>query len=648
VSAVVWSPSGDYVERANVTRFMRAHDISSYDELVRRSQDDVEWFWDAVVRDLGIEFYQPYERVLDLSEGVPWARWFVGGTINVAHNCVDRWALATPEATAILWEGEEGSVRTVSYADLQAMADRLAGGLRELGVAKGDTVGIFMPMVPETVAATLACAKLGAIYLPIFSGYAADAVATRLRDADAKVILTADGTTRRGKLVPMKETADEAVAASPSVRHVVVFPRLDRSDLPWDHRRDRRWDELPSRTEERFENERLDSEHPLFIAYTSGTTGRPKGSVHVHAGLLVKVAEEVAYQADLHRGETLFWVTDLGWIMGPWEIIGAGALGSTVFLYDGAPNHPGPDRIWDMVERHRVTTLGISPTLIRALIPAGEEHVRRHDLSSLRILGSTGEPWNPDPYLWFLNEVGGGRCPIINISGGTEVGACFLSPLPITDLKPCTLRGPALGMDIDVWGPDGTPVGPGAVGELVCKKPWPGMTRGIWEDPERYLDTYWRRWPDVWVHGDWASVDHDGFWFLHGRSDDTMNVAGKRVGPAEVESALAHHPSVVESAAVGIPDEVKGEAIWCFVVARPGLDRDEALATELKAVVAEHLGKAFRPSRVVFVEELPKTRSAKIMRRALRAVVLGQDPGDLSSLENPRALQGIGTGAPPK
>jgi acetyl-CoA synthetase len=647
VSDVVWSPSGDYVERANVTRFMRAHGIASYEDLVRRSREDVEWFWDAVVRDLGIEFYQPYDRVLDTSQGIPWARWFVGGTINLAHNCVDRWAASTPDRTAILWEGEEGAPRAVSYAELQAMSNRLAHGLRELGVGKGDAVGIFMPMAPETVAATLACAKLGAIYLPIFSGYGADAVTTRLRDADAKVLLTADGTTRRDKLVPMKETADEAAAASPSVRHVVVWPRLGRAELPWDDRRDRLLEELSPRATDTFENERLDSEHPLFIAYTSGTTGRPKGSVHVHAGLLVKVAEEVAYQADLHSEEILFWVTDLGWIMGPWEIIGAGALGATVFLFDGAPNHPGPDRIWDMVERHRITTLGISPTLIRALIPAGDEHVRRHDLSSLRILGSTGEPWNPDPYMWFLGEVGGGRCPVINISGGTEVGACFLSPLPITDLKPCTLRGPALGMDVDVWGPDGKPVGPGEVGELVCKKPWPGMTRGIWKDPERYLDTYWRRWPDVWVHGDWASVDRDGFWFLHGRSDDTMNVAGKRVGPAEVESALAHHSAVAESAAVGIPDQVKGEAIWCFVVAKPGLDRSEGLAAELKAVVAERLGKAFRPSRVVFVEELPRTRSAKIMRRALRAVVLGQDPGDLSGLENPRALEAIGTGTAP-
>ena len=641
MSEIVWNPSEQYVERANVTRFMRANGIGSYDELVKRSTDDIEWFWDAVVRDLGIEFYEPYQRILDTSDGKPWAKWFVGGKVNLAHNCVDRWADRTPANPAVVWEGEEGASRTVTYSELQAMSNQLAHGLRELGVQKGDRVGIFMPMTPEIVAATLACAKLGAVYLPIFSGFAAEAVATRLQDADAKVLITADGFPRRGAAVPMKETADQAVAMSPSVEHVVVWRRLGRKDVPWDDRRDRWWDELLRDKPPEFDNERLDSEHPLFIAYTSGTTGKPKGSMHVHGGFLVKIAEEVAYQTDLHQDETLFWVTDLGWIMGPWEIVGAGALGATVFLFDGAPNHPAPDRIWDMVERHKITTLGISPTLVRALIPAGEEHVRKHDLSSLRVLGSTGEPWNPDPYVWFFNEVGGGRCPIINISGGTEVGACFLSPLPITSLKPTTLRGPALGMDVDVFGSDGKPVSPGEVGELVCKQPWPGMTRGIWRDPERYLDTYWRRWPDIWVHGDWASVDEDGFWFLHGRSDDTMNVAGKRVGPAEVESALAHHAAVAESAVIGVPDEVKGEAIWCFVVTKPGVERDDDLSKALSSTVGEHLGKAFKPSKIVFVDELPKTRSAKIMRRTLRAVVLGKDPGDLSSLENPSALEAV-------
>jgi acetyl-CoA synthetase len=618
---------------------MWRHGIDSYDELVKRSRDDVQWFWDAVVEDLGIEFATPYRQVLDESRGAPWARWFVGGALNLAHNCVDRWAESTPHRPAVVWEGEDGQERTISYAELRTMADRLAHGLRSVGVGSGDTVGIFLPMAPETVAATLACAKLGAIYLPIFSGFGAEAVATRLRDAEARVLITADGTTRRNAVVRMKEIADQAAAACPLVEHVVTWSRLGRDDIPWAEPRDVSWQDLADGQPDRFDTEPVDAEHPLFIAYTSGTTGRPKGSVHVHGGFLVKVAEEVAYQTDVHPNDTLFWVTDLGWIMGPWEIVGAGALGATVFLFDGAPNHPGPDRIWDMVERHRVTVLGISPTLVRALIPAGREPVRRHDLSTLRILGSTGEPWNPDPYMWFLEEVGGGRCPIINISGGTEVGACFLSPLPITDLKPCTLRGPALGMDVDVFDADGRPVPRGEVGELVCKKPWPGMTRGIWKDPDRYLETYWSRWPGVWVHGDWASVDGDGFWFLHGRSDDTMNIAGKRLGPAEVESAIADHPAVVESAAVGIPDDIKGEAIWCFVVTRPQHAQEHGLESALAAVVADRLGKSFKPARIVFVDELPRTRSAKIMRRTLRATVMGEDPGDLSSLENPGALE---------
>ena len=642
---IVWRPSEQVIEHANITRFMRANSISSEEELIRRSVQDVAWFWDAVVRDLGIEFSEPYRTVLDASAGIEWATWFTGGKVNLAHNCVDRWAERTPDALAVVWEGEEGGVRRVTYRELRGVVDRLAGGLASLGVEEGDAVGIFLPMSPEAIASVMACAKLGAVFLPIFSGFAADAVATRLNDAGAKVLITADGFPRRGKPVPMKETADAAAAASPSIEHIVVWQRLARTDAPWIGGRDVRWDDLLAAAPERFETRQLDPEHPLFIAYTSGTTGRPKGAVHVHGGFLVKIAEEVAYQADVRPGDLLYWFADLGWIMGPWEVVGATALGAAVFCSDAAPDHPAPDRLWDMVERHRVTVLGVSPTLIRALIPKGAEHVRRHDLSSLRILASTGEPWNPEPWRWFFEEVGGGRLPIINLSGGTEVGACFLSPHPISPLKPCTLRGPSLGMDIDVVDAEGEPVPPGQVGELVCRQPWPAMTRGLRGDPKRYLDTYWRRFPGVWVHGDWASVDEDGFWFLHGRSDDTISVAGKRLGPAEVESILAGHGAVTEAAAVGVPHEIKGEAIWCFVVARPGIERTEALATELAGLVADHLGKAFRPSRVVFVDELPRTRSAKILRRAIRAAVAGEDPGDLSSLENPAALEAIASAA---
>jgi acetyl-CoA synthetase len=616
---------------------MRAHGIDDYDDLVRRSIDDIGWFWDAVVDDLDLEFFEPYSDVFDVSAGVEWTTWFTGGMVNLAHQCMDRWAARTPDAPAVIGESEDGSVRRWTYAELRRQTDRLARGLRSLGVRSLDSVAIFLPMAPETVAAVMACSKIGAIWVPIFSGFGPDAVAARLADARAKVVITADGSLRKGQAVPMKATVDLAADAAGSVERVVVWRRLDDPTTPWNPDRDVWWDELAD-DDEPVASEPLDAEHPLFIGYTSGTTGRPKGVVHVHGGFLVKIAEEVAYQVDLHPGEVLHWATDLGWIMGPWEIVGALALGATVLLFEGAPTHPAADRLWSLVERHRVTTLGVSPTLIRALVPAGPEPVRAHDLSSLRVLASTGEPWDPSSYGWLFDEVGGGRLPIINLSGGTEVGACFLSPTPVCPLKPLTLYGPALGMAVEVRRPDGTQAGPNEVGELVCTKPWPSMTRGIWGDPDRFLQTYWSRWPGVWVHGDWAVRDEDGFWFLRGRSDDTLNIAGKRIGPAEVESAIAAHPAVAESAAIGMPDDVKGEQVWCFVVPKPGTQPD---ADELRRSVGDHLGKSFMPARIVFVLELPKTRSAKIVRRAIRAAALGEDPGDLSSVENPQAIDAI-------
>jgi acetyl-CoA synthetase len=642
-----WEPTEEYLEGANVTRLMRRHGISDYRELVRRSTDDIEWFWNAVVEDLCIHFFVPYDEVLDASGGPQWPKWFSGGRVNLTYNCVDRHAHSAESSgrDAIVWEGEDGDVRTISYAALDAEVNRVANGIEQLGIREGDTVGVYMPMVPEAVIAAYACAKIGAIYLPIFSGFGAPAVATRLNDASVKLLFTADGFFRRGARVPMKEVADEAVAASPSVEHVVVYRRFAGTEggAPEFHMgpRDVSWGSAFEGQETERRAAELDPETPLMIAYTSGTTGKPKGSVHVHGGFLVKIAEEAAYQADVKAGDVLYWVTDMGWIMGPWEMVGTHAAGATVFMYEGAPNYPNEDRLWEMCARHRVTILGISPTLVRALMPAGEEAVRKHDLSRLRILASTGEAWNPEPYRWFSEVVGGGRLPVINISGGTEVGACFLGPAPVIPTKSCSLGMPALGMAMDVRDPEGNSCRPGEVGELVCTKPWPAQTRGFWGSPERYLATYWSRWPDTWVHGDWASVDEDGYWFLHGRSDDTLNIAGKRIGPAEFESAAVDHPLVVECAAVGVPDAVKGEAVWCFCILTPGTEGSEGLAAQIKKMITDDLGKAFKPAQVRFVDQLPKTRSAKILRRAIRARVLGEDPGDLSSLENPAALDSI-------
>jgi acetyl-CoA synthetase len=642
MSDFIWEPTQEYIDNANVTRLMKRHGIDDFHDLVKRSQDDIEWFWQAAIDDLGIEFFEPFDKLLDDSRGSQWPRWFTGGSVNLTHNCVDRHAVSTPDAAALRWEGEEGATRVLSYAELDREVSKVANGLSDLGIGEGDAVGVYMPMVPEAAIAMYAIAKLGAIYMPIFSGFGAPAITTRLEDAQAKALLTCDGFYRRGSKVAMKPVADEAVAASPSVEHVVVLARFGDMDVPMGPR-DHWWADVFGGASSERKAARLDPETPFMIAYTSGTTGKPKGSVHVHGGFLVKIAQEVAYQLDAKPGDVLYWVTDMGWIMGPLEMVGTHAAGATVLMYEGAPNYPESDRLWSICASHGVTILGVSPTLVRALMPAGEEAVRKHDLSKIRIMGSTGEPWNPEPYKWFHEVVGGGRAPIMNLSGGTEVGACFLGQSPVIPTKVCSLGTPSLGMAMAVLNAEGEPCGVGEVGELVCTKPWPAQTRGFWNAPDRYISTYWSRWPDMWVHGDWASIDADGFWFLHGRSDDTLNIAGKRIGPAEFESAAVEHPAVIECAAVGVPDEVKGEAVWCFCILAPGTEPSAELEAEVMKAITDELGKAFKPKAIRFVTELPKTRSAKILRRAIRAKVLGEDLGDLSSLENPSALEAIGS-----
>ena len=620
MSGFIWHPPPDVVEQANLTRLGRRLGARRYSELHRISVAEPERFWPALIDDLGLEFSRPWEHVVDTSRGPEWATWFIGGRLNLARVCLHRWAAERPADDAYVGLFEDGGRVALSWAEGSRQVAQLAEALVELGVRPGDRVAIFMPMCPAVAVASHACAHIGAVQVPIFSGFAPPAIAARLEDSGAKVVVCADWSLRRGKRVEMQATLEEAGVQA--VEHVLVWNRGSAE-----------WPELVTRQPGRLAPAEVDSETRYLLAYTSGTTGRPKGAVHVHGGFLVSIAREAAYQTDVKAGDRVHFATDMGWIMGPWTVVGAGALGATVVFAEGAPDWPD-DRLWRLVESERVTTLGLSPTLARALIPRGEP---RTDLSSLKMICTTGEPWNPDPYRWLFEHVGGGRAPIVNISGGTEVGACFLSTCVTEPIKPVALGFPALGQDMDVVDAEGRSVR-GEVGELVCRRPWPAMTRGIWGDDERYLETYWRRFPGVWTHGDWASVDEDGYWFLHGRSDDTLNIAGKRIGPAELESAAIGSGVVAEAAAVGVPHDVKGEVAWIFCVVKPGAEQDEARVAD---AVTGALGKAFRPERIVWVQALPKTRSAKIVRRAVRARVLGSDPGDLSSLENPESLEEI-------
>jgi len=637
---IVWKPTNDYVENSNITRFMKRYNIKDYDELIQKSTENIEWFWDAVMKDLNIQWFQPYKKILDDSNGIQWTKWFIGGKINIVYNCLDRHAKSDKKDNiAITWENEKGDVRKLTYKDLYNEVNRFANALKELGVNKGDRVGIYMPMVPEIVIGFLAVIKIGAVIIPIFSGFGGHALASRLDIAGAKVLLTADGSTRRGKTVEIKKEADKSLDTVSSLEHVVVYNRLG-IDVPWKDDRDIWWEDIISNQSDECETMHMDSEDYAMIIFSSGTTGKPKGTVHTHGGALAQIAKELGYYFDVKENDVFFWLTDIGWMMGPWMIIGVQNFGGNIVVFEGAPNYPNPDRLWELIEKHKITTFGISPTAIRLLMTYGDEWVEKHDLSSLRLLGSTGEPWDPDSWNWFFKKIGNKKIPIINISGGTEIIGCFLSPLPITSLKPCTLRGPGLGMDIDVFDDDGKPIR-GEMGHLVAKKPAPSMTRGFWNEPDRYIQTYWSKWPNIWYHGDWAFIDEDGFWSLHGRSDDTIKIAGRRTGPAEIEAALIEHPAVSEAATIGVPDEIKGEDIVCFVVLNPDYKPDESLRTELKGQVVKIMGKTLKPRDIKFVKDLPKTRSAKIVRRIIKSTFLGKEVSDTSSVENQKAIEEI-------
>jgi acetyl-CoA synthetase len=685
---IAWTPTPEVIERARLTQFMRQVGASTWDELYEFSIRDVERFTEEVLKFLEIKFDPPYSKLLDTSEGPEFPAWLstaqaetrpvgcvsdgnsdlrsipTSAGLNITEMCLDRWQTnEMKDQPAVVWEGEEGEAEELTYEELFQEVEEIAEGLRVLGLKKGDAIGIHLPMLPETVVVLLGINRIGAIAVPVFSGYGVEAIASRLNAVKAKALFTCEGFQRRGKVFDAYAISREAVKSCPTIEHVFVVERMVGSEWEPDDRAMN--DELSSFYHElvdiAYESEDEDwapeptsAEDPLIILYTSGTTGRPKGIAHTHASFPIKAAQDMAFGTDVGKGTRICWYTDIGWMMGPWLIYGALINGATICLYDGAPDYPSSDRIWEFCAKHKVEVLGISPTLVRSLATHGDELPKKHDLSSLRAFASTGEPWNPAPWWWLFEKVGNSKLPIINYSGGTEIAGGILMGNPLLPIKPCSFPAPCPGMDVDILDEEGNPVPPGKVGELVIKQPWIGMARGFWQERERYLETYWSRFPGIWVHGDWAMRDEDGHWFILGRSDDTLKVAGKRVGPAEVESLLVAHPQITEAAVIGVPDEVKGTAMVAFCVlngeqASAFAQVDEtnrqigmlALESELKSHVAKDMGKPLAPSKLHFVSALPKTRNAKVMRRVIRAAYLGEDAGDLSALENPQAVDEI-------
>ncbi len=639
----VWQPSREYIESTNLYQWMNRLGFFDYEKFLKATVSDIEWFWREVEKEFGIEWFSPYKKVLDLSQGIKYPNWYVGGKINIIQNLLVKWA-NNPETTnqyALIWEGEDGGGKRYTFSELNDWVNCVAQGFRNQGIIKGDRISIYMPVIPEAAVAILAAVKIGAICSPSFSGYGAEALAVRLKAAEAKIIITADGFIRRGKVIKMKEEVDKAVAMAPSIEKVVVVRRLNR-DVPWTKGVDMDWDDLEVTDITHPEIEVMEASDPLMLIFTSGTTGKPKGVIHTQSGFPIKAAFDFGMVMDVKQKDRLLWVADMGWLTGPLMLFGSLLNGATVVLYEGSPDYPQSDRIWKLAEGNELTHLGISPTLVRSLMRYDNPDLDKYNLEKFRIFLSSGEPWNLEPWIWLFGKLGKKRYPIINYAGGTEIGGGILTNVLVKPISPITFNSKIPGMDVHVLLENGESVYQ-ALGELVIKKPWVGMTKSFWQESERYEQTYWERWPDTWVHGDWAIIDDNGYWMITGRSDDTLNVAGKRIGPSEIESVLIEHDCVLEAAVIGVTDKLKGEAAVCFVVVKDGSPKNEDLEIELLDLVVVKMGKAMRPQAIHFVSELPKTINGKILRRAIRSVYLDVESGDLSTLENPKAMEEIRT-----
>ncbi|HKP85159.1 MAG TPA: acetate--CoA ligase [Blastocatellia bacterium] len=623
----VFKPSEQFSQQAHIKT------LEDYERISREAEADPEKFWGRIAGEL--HWFRHWDKVLEWD--APWAKWFVGGQINLSYNCLDRHvATWRKNKAALIWEGEPGEVRTLTYNQLLSEVSKFANVLRSLGIKKGDTVAIYMGMTPELPISLLACARIGATHSVVFGGFSANALVDRINDAQSVAVITQDGGYRRGAEIPLKATVDEALKDCPTVKNTIVFKRTG-SAVNMQEGRDHWWHELMLTASDKCEAEPLDSEHPLYILYTSGSTGKPKGVVHTTGGYAVGTYITAKWVFDL-KDDDIYWCTaDIGWVTGHSYIVyGPLQNGATVVMYEGAPNHPGPDRFWQIIERHKVNIFYTAPTAIRAFMKWGEQYPRRYEMSSLRLLGTVGEPINPEAWMWYREVIGRGRCPIVDTWWQTETGAIMITPLPgAIATKPGSATRPFPGIVADVVTREGEPVPPGSGGLLVIKRPWPSMLRTIYGDPERYVSQYWSEIPGVYFAGDGARKDEDGYFWILGRVDDVINVAGHRLSTMEVESALVAHSAVAEAAVVARPDDVKGQAIAAFVTLESGQQPSDALKEELRKWVAHEIGALAKPDDIRFADMLPKTRSGKIMRRLLREIATsGEVRGDITTLED--------------
>ncbi|MBX0356322.1 AMP-binding protein [Halobacillus sp. Nhm2S1] len=634
-----WTPTAEYKEATRLFRWMKKFGCNCYDDFHAKSIHDLEWFWEEAVKELAVEWYTPYKRVLDSSHGPMYPQWFEGGELNVAHLALDRWANDPSKKNdiALYWEGDNGQTSSYSFIDLQKEVNAVANGLESYGISEGNIVTLYLPMLPETLIAMLAISKIGAIFSPAFSGYKADAVTSRIHASKSKALITADGFYRRGKTILMKQEADLVADQCPSLEHVFIVERTGMQ-VNLEEPRDVLWSNLRKKESE-YKTKVKRANDPFMLIYTSGTTGTPKGAVHTHAGFPIKAAFDAGICMDVTKEDTLFWYTDMGWMMGPFLVYGGLVNGASIVMFEGTPDYPKPDRLWELVEKYHVTHLGLSPTLVRSMMKHGKDWIEKHDLSFLKLIGSTGEPWNSEPWHWLFKHAGGSRIPIFNYSGGTEISGGILGNVLVKPIQPVTFNAALPGMDVDVYNENGQSI-VNEVGELVIKAPWVGMTKSFFEDDERYEKTYWSRFKDTWVHGDWVMKDKEGYFTITGRSDDVLNVAGKRLGPTEVESVLLKHTAVLEAGVIGVPHEVKGEEAVAFVVLKE-IHPPDNLTEELTILLHQKLGKALAPKKIFVVDDLPKTRNAKVMRRAIKSAYLNKPAGDLSALVNPQSINQI-------